>query len=529
MLKEVELQDNIYSKNINNINYGSNLKKINIFICRNHSFELIEKQLIKYLSYSKLEPNFIYSDYDDSFTLNNYDLNNIDLFIFWIDFRKYNENLDKNTFVKERINYFKTLYKKNILFCYDLENNFNINDNSIIEYNLNNIKLKSEYEFYNLRLEKFTGTFLSLNAINDIAFDLGLNYIPSIILPTLKALAIDLDNTLYSGVLGEDGINGINITQEHKQLQQYIIDKFKEGFFICIVSKNDIKDVEKLIKTNDNFILKNEYITKIYASWDSKSNSITQMAKFLNINTDSILFIDDNLGELTQVKTIIPNINIIHAKDDACKTLSVLKNYPRMKKFNLNFEDSIRSKDSQSNDKRSELQNTLSYTDYLKSLNMHLTYDYENIEQTNRIFELANKTNQFILSYKRYSLEEVKNIFNNNNYKICTINLKDNLSDSGIIGVIVGKKDMDCLIIEEAFVSCRALGRGIDDFIVTKPILLMMKYFNVIKLKILFTKGDRNLPAEMFINEHFKDNINQVNEFKADLNNEYLNITIKGI
>ncbi|MBT0883479.1 HAD-IIIC family phosphatase, partial [Campylobacter sp. 2018MI13] len=435
----------------------------------------------------------------------------------------------KYNFIQERIDYFKTLYKKNILFCYDLEYNLNINNSSIIEYNLNNIKTNVQYDFYNTRLEKFTGTFLSSNAINDIAFDLGLNYIPSIVLPTLKALAIDLDNTLYSGVLGEDGINGINITQEHKKLQQYVIDKFKEGFFVCIVSKNDIKDVEELIRTNDNFILKNEYITKIFASWDSKSNSIIQMAQFLNINTDSILFIDDNLGELTQVRTIIPNINIIHAKDDAGKTLNVLKNYPRMKKFNLNFEDSIRSKDSQSNNKRTELQNTLSYTDYLKSLNMHLTYDYENIEQINRIFELANKTNQFILSYKRYSLEEVKNIFNDSDYKICTINLKDNLSDSGIIGVIVGKKTNDYLIIEEAFVSCRALGRGIDDFIVTKPILLMMEHFNVSKLKIFFTKGDRNLPAEMFINEHFKNNINQTNDFKADLDNEYLSITIKGI
>ena len=523
-----DLQEFVFEKKLSRVelyNYkNTSLNRYKISVYRNHSFELIEHTINLYLDYANIKPNFIYSDYDDSMSFINLDLSS-DLVIVWIDFTRYDID-NTELFVSERLNYLSSIYSKPILFV-PFRNELNIEKSNIITFNLTKIENNLKDKFVDLRLEPFSGTKLSSKAQIEISKELGLKYIPACLVPPIKAIILDLDNTLYKGVLGEDGYKNIELTEGHKQLQEKIVELSNQGFFICVASKNEEQDVIEMFNCRNDFPLKLEHITKLCVSWNSKSQSISEIQKFLNIGIKDMLFIDDNMGEIASVKTVHQDINIILAKDNAFDTLNILNNYPRMLKLNINYEDSIRQKDTQANEKREQLKNSLSKEEFLKTLKMELVYSLNNIQQIKRISELANKTNQFICTYQRYSEKDIENLMNDKNYLIISISLKDKLSDSGIIGVLVFKHEQDYINIEEAFISCRALGRGIDENVICYPIQLALETFNKNKIKFNFIKGERNKPAELFIDSHLLSFKNTINIFDKKINNDFLNIKIE--
>ncbi len=519
----LDLQELVFEKSLNRNDLYSyenvSKNKFRIAIYRNHSFELIEHTINLYLDYADINADFVYSDYDDSLSFLNLDLT-ADLVIVWVDLTRYKtENV--NEFIKERLDYLSSVYKKQILFV-PFGENLKIEKSNIITYDLSKIENKFGDKFTDLRLEPFSGTKLSPKAQMEISKDLGLKYIPSCLMTPIKAVIFDLDNTLYKGVLGEDGWQGVELTEGHKKLQEKIVELSKQGFFICIASKNEEQDVIEMFNKRNDFPLKLENITKLCVSWNSKADSISEIQKFLNIGIKDMLFVDDNMGEIASVKTVHPIINVILAKDNADMTLNILENYPRMLKLNINYEDSIRKQDTQANEQREQLKNTLSKEEFLKTLKMELTYGINKKAQIKRISELANKTNQFICSYKRYSENEVEEIMEDKNSLIITVSLKDKLSDSGIIGVLVFRNKTDYVDIEEAFISCRALGRGIDENIVLYPIQRALEEFRQTRVKFNFTKGERNKPAETFIDEYLAEYKNSVAEFNKNITNDYV-------
>lgn len=525
----INLQSFIFDTNpsrIELLNYSSqnHSKPYKISVYRNHSFEMIEHTISAYLDYANINVEFQYSDYDDSLSFLNLDTDS-DLLILWLDLSRYND-IDIVKFLNERIEYLTTIYKKNILFVpFGIQ--ININNSNIIVYDLEHIKNELKNNYTDERLEKFSGTKLSPKAAMLISRDLGLNYIPALLQSSIKAIVFDLDNTLYKGVLGEDGYKNIELTPAHKKLQEKIADFSKQGFFICIASKNEYEDVINMFKNRNDFPLKLEHITKMCVSWKGKDIGIKEIQKFLNIGIKDILFVDDNIGEIASVKTAYPDINIILANDNAEKTLEVLNNYPRLMKFGINYEDSIRKGDIQANEQRELLKNTLSIQDFLKTLDIEITYSLNDLSQIKRIAELSNKTNQFICSYKRYSEAEIEELMNNENNLIISSSLKDKLSDSGIIGVMVFENKKEYVEVVEAFISCRALGRGIDENIIIYPIQLAMERFNNNRLLFSFTKGERNTPAEEFINNNLQEYKNKTGIFNKQVKNDFINIHIE--
>lgn len=164
--------------------------------------------------------------------------------------------------------------------------------------------------------------------------------------------------------------------------------------------------------------------------------------------------------------------------------------------------------------------------DYIRSLQIKLTYDFDNKEKLKRISELANKTNQFIFNYKRYSQQEIENIYASDDYMIVSISLQDCLSDSGLIAVCVGKKIDDYMILEECFMSCRALGRGIDDVIIMGAIKLMTERLHVKNVEVLFKEGERNTPAKNYIESYLSKYVGSAKEFTYDFPNGLVDIDI---
>jgi FkbH-like protein len=531
MRNQLQLQKFLFERNpsrLELLNYPKNRHSLSkpyvISIYRNHSFELIANTIYPFLSFGGIEIKFEYSDYDDSLSFFNMDFSS-DLLILWIDFTRYSvENID--SFIEERIGFLKKKYNKPILFI-PFGYYFQLEDKRVVYYDLKKIENKLGDKYTDSRLEKFSGTKLSSLACIEISKDLGLNYIPSLLKPNLKGIVVDLDNTLYQGILGEDGVNGVRLTEGHQKLQNTLKKLKEQGFFLCIASKNNEKDVIELFNERKDFPLSLEDFTKVYANWNSKADSIGLIAEYLNINSDSLLFIDDNIGELHGVINAYPNIHILLANDDASITDAVLNNYPYLLKLNVKVEDSFRQKDTQSNETRKNIINSLTKKEYFADLKMQLEYSINIIEQADRISELANKTNQFIFNYKRYLASEIEYLMCDNKTVVIAVSLRDRLSDSGIIGGVVLTEDKEIAILDECFVSCRALGRGIDDIIVLGAIKIGLKHLNLNCLEVKCIEGERNTPAITFLNKYLSSYENKPHKFEYQLPSELVEIIIK--
>lgn len=503
---KITLQDFIYGSpdRVSLMNYESkSINNLRISVYRNHSFELVEHTIAPFLDFSDIKAQFIYSDYDDSLSFFELDLTT-DMMILWLDLERYKIKNIVN-FIEGRLEYLKTIYKKPIIAAFISDLQFKVVDSNIIYYSFKKYYEELGNDFFDLRLESLSGTRMSPKLILNVSKDLGLNYIPALIYPRLKAIILDLDNTLYHGVLGEDGYNNLNLTTGHLVLQRHIKKLKRQGFLLCIASKNNEDDVLEMFTKREDFPLKQEDFTKIICSWESKADSIQTIAEYLNIGTDSILFVDDNPGELINVNQQIPNVRLLLAQPEAEKTLEILENYPGLLKLHSEFEDTIRSKDVEANEKRKNLKLLMSNDDYIRSLDMELKFSINDRNQASRISELSNKTNQFIFNYKRFNIAEIESIMDQPNAVIVSVELSDRLSSSGTIGVCVVEKINDILEVQDCFVSCRALGRGIDELIVCGAMSVAKEYLSVNKIHVNFQKGARNIPAERFVNEHLNN------------------------
>lgn len=476
-------------------------QKYSIKVYRNHSFELISSVIPAYLKYAGMNIEFHYSDYDDSFSF--FDFSDAeDAVLLWIDLSRYAVD-DVETFVADRIKDIKNRTSKPVLVV-TTGRRISL-EKEIFSFDLDSLEQEIGEGFFDLKREPITGTKLSNKACLVAARELGTKYFPALFQPALKAIVVDLDNTLYKGVLGEDGIEGIELTSAHALLQEKLAGLAAQGFFICIVSKNEQSDVEKMFDLRSDFPLQKSALTFINASWQAKSKSILDIAARLNIGTDSMLFIDDNMGELSEVFSHIPDIHLIHAQDNASATLRALSCFPGLLKIFQNKEDTLRQSDVQANEQRRKLQENFSHEEYLRNLKMELRILLDDEVGKARIAELSNKTNQFIFTYRRYTLAQVEALIASRDSVIVSLHLRDKLSDSGMIGALVLLREGDTAILDEMYISCRALGRGIDDIIIFEAISDGLKKLSVNKLQVNFVKGERNRPAEMFYQQYLED------------------------
>lgn len=542
-MNPLELQAFLFeedTKRIDLVNFVPTIESAyRVSVYRNHSFELIENTIRPYVEYGGVGIEFSYSSYDDSLSFVELDLSS-DLVILWLDLSVY-QMADLKGFIEARLTRLRELFSGNILFvpCEDVDSDFDVARLQITHYELSAIKKRLGDAFYDLRLASFSGTKLSRDATLEISRDLGLNYLPALLRPNLKGIVVDLDNSLYLGVLGEDGIDGITLSEEHSRLQRKLKDLSQQGFFLCIASKNDERDVINLFEKREDFPLKIDDFARVYANWDSKADSISSIADSLNISVDSLLFIDDNIGELVSVLESHPTIKVIWAKDDASITHNIVSNYPGLLKLDSKREDKLRKGDVLANKKRLEMQNSLSQENYLKTLEMELVYEVDNFSHIARVSELSNKTNQFIFSYRRYSYQQVETLMKSSDFAVVTISLSDKLSDSGIIGVVVlsvneqaGALDSpefleNSGLLDECFVSCRALGRGIDQALVLGGVRVAMNSLDLKRLKVNFIKGDRNTPAERFYDKYFETFKASPQAFEYQIPTSFIAVTIR--
>jgi FkbH-like protein len=340
------------------------------------------------------------------------------------------------------------------------------------------------------------GTPVSNAAQMVLARELACHWLPAALLPPVKAVALDLDNTLHSGVLGEDGIQGVQLTQGHLGFQRYIKSLQQRGIFIALVSRNELADVEALFSQRRDYPLRLEDFSVIEVSWGNKGVAVERIAKALRIAHEAVLFVDDNPGELVSVAAQLPDVHIVYASQDASLTRQAIHFHPGLWRWKLESDDTKRIQDLKANANREALAaNVTAPAEYLRSLQVTLAYRYDPAEQLSRLAGLSNRTNQFNLSLSRFSQSEVSERLERSDSCVASVHLTDRFADSGIIAIIVASRKGEQLVVEELCISCRAIGRQLENTIILSALRDMPIFAGCREVVFRVQHGPRNRPA----------------------------------
>ena len=286
---------------------------------------------------------------------------------------------------------------------------------------------------------------------------------------TAKCLVLDLDNTLWGGVIGDDGIDGIVLGSGSPRgegflyFQEYVLALARRGIIIAVVSKNDHANAIAPFESHPDMLVRKSDIACFIANWDDKATNIRRVADELNIGLDSLVFIDDNPFERQLVRRELSMVEVPEVPESPADIPFLLADAGYFEGISVTTEDYARTESYLANKKRLALQEgATDLQGYLKSLEMQLVWSYFDTRNLPRITQLINKTNQFNLTTTRYTEEEVRQFIESKDTLGLHFRLIDKFGDSGIIGIIISRASGDSLLVESWLMSCRVLGREVE-------------------------------------------------------------------
>ncbi len=287
-----------------------------------------------------------------------------------------------------------------------------------------------------------------------------------------KCLILDLDNTMWGGVIGDDGLEGIQlghglgIGKAFTEFQMWVKKLKNRGIIVCICSKNDEDKAKEPFEKHPDMVLRLDDISVFMANWETKVDNIRQIQQILNIGFDSMVFLDDNPFERNMVREHIPGITVPELPEDPGDYLEYLYSLNLFETASYSSADKDRTKQYQVEAQRVSLSKTFTNeADFLQSLGMVSTVEGFTKFNTPRVAQLSQRSNQFNLRTVRYTEDQIAAIENDPRQKGFAFSLKDKFGDNGLIAVvIVQEQDADTLFIDTWFMSCRVLKRGMEHF-----------------------------------------------------------------
>jgi FkbH-like protein len=287
-----------------------------------------------------------------------------------------------------------------------------------------------------------------------------------------KCLILDLDNTLWGGVIGEDGINGIQLGEDgigraFVDFQNELRNLNEKGILLAVCSKNNQTDVTEVFQKHPEMRLREEQFAAMRINWNDKVNNIQEIAEELNIGLDSLVYIDDNPVERAWVRDSLTEVFVPEWPDDPSyyKTALIKLEIDRFLKLAITVEDRQRGQQYIAQAKRKALQTAASsLEDFYRSLNMQLRICLADSYTIPRIAQLTQKTNQFNLTTRRYTDSEIAQMVQRSDMIVHWVELKDKFGNSGIIGVIILYQTAEKIwTIDTFLLSCRVLGRTVEN------------------------------------------------------------------
>jgi len=284
-----------------------------------------------------------------------------------------------------------------------------------------------------------------------------------------KVIALDCDNTLWNGICGEVGADQVVIDSNFKDLQQFMLNKYHEGFLLVLSSKNNEADVWEVFDKHPDMLLKREHIASHRINWEPKPANLLSMAKDLNLGIDSFIFIDDNEFEIEQMSEVCPDVFTLGLPDQSESYLALLNHIWEFDRFGITDEDINRNKMYRDEKQRKDEETKFdSFTDFLTTLNIHLETRPFSAKEMDRAVQLCMRTNQFNLNGVKKTAEEIGRVIDNVDGLNWIIEVKDRFGDYGIVGLLLASKEKDTLVIETFLLSCRVLGRRVEELILSR-------------------------------------------------------------
>ena len=460
-----------------------------------------------------------------------------------------------NDYLKSNNKKFLTIIKRIIsanqnkkfffLFYLHLSNNYQLDKkyklqtnmiyNEILKFKYQNIftnlTASASNEYFSTRNKYYLRCPFSLNGLFNLSNEVK-KIITSHSAKPFKLIILDCDNTLWGGLIGEDGISSIKYSEDEdgkvfEEVQKHLKYLKKQGFLISISSKNNEKDVWKAFKDRKMELSKNDFLfSKI--NWLEKYTNIKKILRELSLKEDDVLFIDDNKLEIDKVKKKIPKISIL-SSEDISEYLEKLQSHPRLQKLKILEEDKKKYYHYNLKNKYENLKTKLnSLDDIYHELKQKIKIIDINNSNINRAEQLFNKTNQFNFSTNRYNKNQLTNIKNKNNTTIKLLSLSDKFGDHGIIGSYICIHQKNCIIVSDFMLSCRILSRKIEEYVIY--LILKENKNKDVYLRHIKTDKNKELIKIFLENNYFKKvNIKINTKLKGELYKVLLNKRLNNV
>jgi FkbH-like protein len=313
---------------------------------------------------------------------------------------------------------------------------------------------------------------IAADHLKDLA-DEWLRFIHPLVGKTCKALVTDLDNTLWGGVIGEDGVEGIRLGVEYpgaafQAVQRALLDLHQRGILLAVCSKNNIADAMEVLEKHPGMLLRPEHFAAWRINWNDKAVNLREIATELNIGVDSLAFLDDNPVERERIRSDLPEVTVLDLPDDPMEFARVLRRSPVFERLALSEEDRERGRYYAGQRQRLELERSASsLEDFFRSLRQEIKISSVTPATLLRVAQLTQKTNQFNLTTRRYSEQQIAELAKNPAWKVYAIRVKDRLGDNGLTGVVITHDAQDLAEIDTFLLSCRVVGRTVETAILS--------------------------------------------------------------
>jgi FkbH-like protein len=328
-------------------------------------------------------------------------------------------------------------------------------------------------------------------------------YVKALLGMTKKCLVLDLDQTLWGGIIGEDGLEGIKLgpTSEgspYWEFQKMLLALYQRGIILAVNSKNNPEDALKVMREHPYMILREEHFAALLINWEDKVSNMKQISEDLNLGLESFVFFDDDPLNREMVVKALPEVYVINVPQDPANFITALQKIDDFNSLQYTDEDIKRGRMYAARRQMEQAKKSSgNISDYLKDLQMKVKIVKANLFSMPRLAQLVQKTNQFNMTTKRYSEEEVMAFAKNEAFIVLSVAVADKFGDQGIVGVVILEKSVESWRIDTFLLSCRVIGRLVEEAILAY-ILKLMRADHIPKLIGEFIPTKKNIPAQDF-------------------------------
>lgn len=323
-----------------------------------------------------------------------------------------------------------------------------------------------------------------------------------------KCLVLDLDNTLWGGLVGEDGFNGIQLSltppgSAFMAFQQALLDLYHRGVILAINSRNNYEETTQVIRSHPNMVLKEHHFAAMRINWKDKAENLIDLAKELNIGLDSMVFLDDDPVNRHLVKTVLPEIETPDLPANPVHYAKFLLSLPYFSSTAITDEDKMRGNLYVTERLRREAEKSFDKRgDFLKNLGLELMIFTDDASSVARLAQLMEKTNQFNTNKQPLAEEEIISLISSPSHKVFHGQLLDRFGDYGITNLAIVENKNAEWHIKHFLMSCRVIGRGAEEAFLSF-IARAAQDRQAEQLSIEFFPTEKNRPAEEFVKKYF--------------------------